>query len=268
MFIKSINCNLKFDIELLFLLFKMANDTSQWTFYDFDKNWDEFYKVWKTDDVQNILKKDMDNWCINEASYTYMDDGTLIESTWSKGKPLWHLSRTNYHYTHVCNVVEDRIKKERMVYHYKKSMEQVFPSKYIKMSYGDLYEEFSSICFENIINECSPKPHTIESLILVMGKNYISGALHACALKLFPDNKVIFYNGNGKNSDTDNDEIYILEKKIVFDLLDFYYVTRDNSKIVPKPKYIPSVWDNESEISIEFSDEENSANSDFEYDSE
>ena len=227
---------------------------TEWTFYDFDKNWDAFYKVWETNEIQNILKKDMDNWCISQAYYKHLDDGTMVKPTWSKGKPLWNLSRTDYHHTHISNVVEDRIEKERMVYHYKKSMEQVLPSKYRKMSHDDLYEEFCMICFKNIFDECSPKPHTIESLILVMGKNYISDALHACALKLFPDNEVIFYNGNGRNSDTDNDEIYILEKKIVFDLLDFYYVTRDNSKIIPKPKYIN--LDSESEISIEFSDEE------------
>ena len=220
----------------------MTTNTSEWTFYDFDKNWDAFYKVWKTDDVQTILKKDMDNWCINEAFYEHKADGTMVKPTWSKGEPLWHLSRTDYHATKISDIVSERIKNERMVYHYKKTMEQIFPKKYHKISNYDLHSEFSINFFSKIYEECSPKPHTIDSLILFMGKNYISDALHECALKLFSNDEVNFYHGNGNRGKKDNDEIYIREQKIVFDLLDFYYVTRDNSKIVPKPKYIPGVW--------------------------
>jgi len=241
---------------------------AEWTFYDFDKNWDAFYKVWKTDEVQTILKKDMDNWCINEAFYEHKADGTMVKPTWSKGEPLWHLSRTDYHDIQISKRADEHIEKDRMVYHYKKTMENIFQTKYTKMLEDDLYEEFSLICYEKIYEECSPKLHTIDSLILFMGRNFISHALLACAEKLFPNNDVVFYSGKSKNP---NDEIYICEQKIVFDLLNFYYVTRNNYKIIPKPKYIPGMWDNESEISIEFSDDENSitsTNSDFEYDSE
>lgn len=219
---------------------------TEWKFYDFDKNWDVFYKVWQTDEIQDILKKDMDNWCI----YEY---GTVVKPTWSKGEPLWHLARTDYHDTQIWKRIEERIKNERMVYYYKRTMDNIFPSKYKKMTLDQIKTEFYDICSEKIYEECSPKPHTIDSLVLVMGKNYISNALYACAEKLFPYNEVIFYNGNGTNGDSD--EIYIREPKIVFDLLDFYYVSRGKLKIVLKPKYVN--LDTESEISIEFSDEEN-----------
>lgn len=207
---------------------------TEWTFYDFDKNWTTFYKIWQTDEIQEILKKDMDNWCIYEAFYKHQSDGTMVKPIWSKGEPLWHLSRTDYHATKIWNISNKRIENERMITNYEKRMIEICPSKYTKMSKDEINIEFYDICSEKINDECSPKPHTLESLILVMGKNYISDALFACAEKLFPNNDIIYYHGNGNIDKTDNDQIYIYDHKIVFDLLDFYYVTRDNSKIYPK----------------------------------
>jgi hypothetical protein len=60
--------------------------------------------------IQEILKKDMDNWCIHKAFYNHQADSTIVKPILSKGEPLWNLSRTDYHSTKIWSITRDNSK--------------------------------------------------------------------------------------------------------------------------------------------------------------
>ena len=182
-------------------------------YYDFDIHWNEFYQIWQSDPVQEILKPDMDEWCQTQAYY--LSNGK--RPTWNKGEPLWHLSRTDYHDNKMMELANDKVEKEHIYATYKKRMEQITGKKFIHNDYDETFNR----CFEEVMEGFEPKRHTIDSLILVLGKNYIHAALCKCAQLLFPDDDI------DEVETSDADTIVVnCNKRIVFDLLNFYFSTR------------------------------------------
>ena len=188
-----------------------------WKYYDFDANLKEFYEIWQTDNIQEILKSDMDDWCQTQAYFVNGHE----RPTWNKGEPLWHLSRTDYHDSKMMDRANDKVEKEQIYKTYKKRMEQITGRKFDDVDVDD--DDIFNRCFDEIMEGFKPKPHTIDSLILVHGKNYINNALYETAILLFPDDDDIIHI----NSEDDDAIILNLSKNIVFDLLNFYYSTRD-----------------------------------------
>lgn len=186
----------------------------EWSYYNFDANWDKFYEVWKDPKTQNILEKDMKVWCKHEAYF----DSDGKKPKWNKGSPLWNLSRTDYHSTKMLDKANEKNDREQIVETYRKQME-------IKTGKKIDDDEFDEMCielFEKLEEEFEPKPGTIDSLILVMGKNYLTRTLKYCAKQLFPNDNVKVI----KDSDN-SDMILVLNQRIVFDLLNYYFSTRD-----------------------------------------
>lgn len=188
-----------------------------WATYDFDLHWAEFWHAWTTDDVQDVLEVVMAEWCDEHA-----------EGTWRRGDPLWHLSDSEYWYELIMHRAQD-------------VMDSRYPDPYAsyvrtmsaqRLPYSDEDGFFDSLyipVFDDVYEDMKPKPATLESLVLVGGRNYISRALALAAHKLFPDSTVVLGRCVGDESDeTDDteDRIYILEDRIKFDLLDHYFDTR------------------------------------------
>jgi hypothetical protein len=204
--------------------------TQQWKYYDFDANWNEFLSVWKTDQVQTELEEDMATWCENEAYYITDEHGNKKTPIWTKGEPLWHLSRTDYWSNQLDKKAQYEIAQYDLVNTFHNRLEQVLGQTFTKDLITQLFHEK---CYDYIYDHYKPKPDTIDSLILVLGKNYISTALLTVAELLFPDCEVCFENHN-----TAGDTILIKEHKLVFDLLDYYYTTRDgDSCLLPDEEY-------------------------------
>ena len=195
--------------------------TQTWKYYDFDANWDEFYKIWMRDDVQQILKIDMDNWCKTEAYFVNNHE----RPTWNIGEPLWNLSRTDYHESKIMDKANQYVEDNNMLNIYKKRMREILNVKF--KNNEDAYEHFSNMCFENIMDMFKPKKGSIDSLILVMGKHYIEDALMECAVKLFPDEEIV----------NDDESILIPGQKLVFDLFDFYWTKNGSTKFLQKDEY-------------------------------
>ena len=198
----------------------------RWKFYDFDANWDDFYRVWTMPDVQNMLKKNMDYWCKHEA-YVELDNNT---PTWNIGDPLWHLSRSDYWLEKISQKVENKMERENTVAVYKKRMEAIYGFPIFTNDIADnddppLYETIYKTCYDAIWEDFEPKKGTIDSLIMIMGNNYMTDALYLAAKKLFPTNHVL-YDEDQYGTRT----ILIVEKFIVFDLMGFYFQTRDEQK--------------------------------------
>ena len=189
---------------------------TEWKYYDFDANWKEFYEIWKSHQIQDILKPEMDLWCLRHAYYIEPGKPPI----WNKGEPLWNLSRTDYHWQKMLQSTDDKINKENIYRTYRKRMEQITGRKFVTDEDDD---KIFNRCFKAIMKEFEPKPHTIDSLILMQGKNYMLKSLLKTARLLFPNDTVIKYR-----TDDNSKIILIVNKKLVFDLFDFYFSTRDD----------------------------------------
>lgn len=194
----------------------------EWAYYDFDKHWEEFYAVWSSDAVQSVLVEDMAEWCRSEAYYTA--DGS--RPTWCKGEPLWQLSRTDY-WDNKFLVESQRIDEEtngpRRYKYFADAMRRA-----ANIEYGDedeMHKAYYTIVLERIQKSMEPKPGTLESLVLFMGRNYIHEALLTTASLLFGEENV---------SEEENSEeglfVVVDDQRLVFDLLGYYFWTRDNDR--------------------------------------
>jgi hypothetical protein len=189
-----------------------------WQFYDFDANWGSFLEVWKSAAIQSALKPHMDSWC---RSHAYDTDARGNRPAWREGDPLWHLSRTDFWDINIRDSVDSHIDKNRMVEHMSRTMKNVMARPNITKDrcVDTLYAVLqSSGEYDLLYERYSPKPDTIESLILVLGKNHLSHALFHVANMLFPDDDLVLT--------TDEEQIDIIlvpDKHVVFDLLDFFY---------------------------------------------
>jgi hypothetical protein len=55
-----------------------------WKYFDFENHWKQFYDVWITDEIQEILRPDMEKWCENNSI-----NQIIGVQTWKKGNDLW-----------------------------------------------------------------------------------------------------------------------------------------------------------------------------------
>lgn len=189
-----------------------------WPLYDFDAHWPEFWAAWSSDEVQTVLERDMKTWC---ATHAYQEpDGS--RPTWTKGEPLWHLSRTDYWHTlhedEVNEIVAARYDAEFAAF--KKRLAEEGRVIDDEDELDELFdEEVGWDRWAAVHNSFKPKPGTLESLVLVGGHNFMAAALEATARKLFPDGQVLTL------LDYDNDvkrRVVSHSQNLEFDLITFY----------------------------------------------
>jgi hypothetical protein len=197
--------------------------TQQWKYFDFDANWEKFLEVWNHDTVQEVLAEQMDGWCEYDAP---REDGKPM--VYKRGDQLWEFSCTDYwpeRIFHRCD--KDRTE---MYDAFNKRMRQLHPrmfmqnNKFNNEAAGEYMEEcgFSHEVEDILYEKHKPKNNSLESFIMMRGKNYISHAL-------FEASKILFYPEAEMVQDLDgHDLILIPDMKIVFDLYNFYFITRDN----------------------------------------
>jgi hypothetical protein len=214
----------------------MGKNKRKWKFYDFDANWEEFIKIWNSDDVQDILERDMNNWCTEELH---------SRQTYERGDPLWTFSKTDYWFTKLNDAAWEEVHKYNMIETFHKRMKQLYGKNYTDDK--DLvFEHFDETWHNAIMEQYAPKPDTLESMIMIMGKNYLSDTFNKVAK--------IIYNQSDYDSDeevygtpTDNiiythygneDSIILISsEKIVFDLYDYYFSKIDGKSLLQPDKY-------------------------------
>lgn len=197
------------------------NETRKWNFYNFDENWSEFVRVWKTDSVQKVLQKHMEKWCETEA-YLEKDDetGENCPPIYDPKKPLWRYSKTDFWDFKITEETNDFMEKEKIMEKYR---EKVKNETGRELDFeGEDEDEFFRI-FNKHTSQFEPKTDTLESFIMIMGKNCLSFPLFETAKKLFPKNSVVRVKDENKNV-----IILIPEEKIVFDIYDYFFCTREN----------------------------------------
>ena len=56
--------------------------TQEWKYYNFDDHWDEFLKVWKSENVQRKLDSEMHTWMKDYPTIVYKRRERLVERTY------------------------------------------------------------------------------------------------------------------------------------------------------------------------------------------
>lgn len=233
----------------------------EWKYYDFDEHWNEFLEVWKSEYVQEELDEAMISWGEDNPTYVYDDDERRIR-VYKRGDPLWEFGRTDYWQCKIHDDFGDETDicakaflkavinvHPGLIFRGKPKSGRVIPERDVDVE-SNFY--MTSGAFhaqdEREHNKNAPKPDTLESMIMMVGKNFIRNPLFTAANKMFGYAELI--------EDIDgNSLILIPHKKIVFDLYNFYFITRDKdnspSFVLQKDEYYDSRIDDD-----EYTDED------------
>lgn len=192
-----------------------------WAPFDFDAHWAAFWAVWSSDEVQDVLAPWMDRWCVRVAG--------RVDAAWRRGDPLWHLSLDDYWRTHMLRLTNDR-------------MDALYPGNahaaYVKtmsaraLPYArdpdDFYETVWRRAWEQehdaVERANTPRDGTLESLVLVGGREFVLEAMALTAARMFPGERICVSRKYG--SAREGRFITLPDRREVFDILDFYYMTR------------------------------------------
>jgi len=207
--------------------------TKIWNYYNFDNNWNEFYSIWRSEKIQNILKNDIEN-DIYKNWYQY--------NNWKVNDPIWYLSISNYWYNKIINKIDKDIEKYDMINIYKKRLINIGFNKNIKNIDDYIYNKIQN----NLWFDYIPKKNTIDSLIIVNGNNVINNTLYEIAKILFPTSIII--------NDYDLILVYNNNNKYVFDLLDYYLTTYDGEDLLYDDEYYDNIIKEHNNYFIEEND--------------
>lgn len=163
----------------------MMDDSTLWRFYDFDIHWGEFYKVWSSDAVQDILAPSMVRWCEHEA-YFVRDSSKL---RWKGGADLWRYSRTDFHHERIMNATIAHVDQHRLIQRFGDALTRA-GTPHVSGEVALVYRFVSSGAFETVKQQFLPPPGSLEAQVLVKGANYLVDAQAAAVLDLFPDSRV------------------------------------------------------------------------------
>ena len=235
--------------------------TQEWKYYNFDDHWDEFLKVWKSENVQRKLDSEMHTWMKDYPTIVYKRRERLVERTYvqtpgggkylpsyteynpdtdkksrmyNRGDPLWKFGNDDGDYWDEKIHDDDDENFAMNRNSFVRSMANVHPGFIVRGNkMRSTRQDLDEFFMDNPAHDehCdmqreknAPKPDTLESMILIGGKQYLIKPLFHAADMLFDEEVLIIQDVDGK------DQIVIPEKKIVFDLFNFYYITRDNDR--------------------------------------
>lgn len=180
----------------------------QWTRFDFDANWAEFWKHWNMDVVQDALEQQMKVWLEDPAFEDY--------PPWRRGDALWEYSKTDYWVEKHVNLAFEHIEEHGLVQKYARTKRNLG----FCLTDEQAFEGFLETCFGEIEEQFHPKPGSLESLIMISGKNFIMPVLYEVA-------ELIFGNCIMVEDYDENWVVLVPDQKIVFDLYNWYFETRE-----------------------------------------
>jgi hypothetical protein len=190
-----------------------AANQKRWRLFDFDAHWPEFLAMWNAPEAQQALHDSMYEWCVENAYDRIYDPAT----------PLWRYSRTDYWSERMVKQAEERAEREGLRATFRRRMRDVLPG----MSVKQAEDYFNATAMPQLVAEAEPRPGSLESLIVVQGKNFLSWPLLVVAETMFENQNVIVTeddDGNDLILVTDADHDYF---GYVFDMYEFYFCSRD-----------------------------------------
>lgn len=194
-----------------------------WKNYDFcdPECWQIFCNIWNSEEVQAELDMWMTHWCIHEKH------GFI----WKRGDPIWKFSRTRYWQKQISALAEKEVDTIPDPFEmYRKLMKNkgfpVFAKNWEEIEYTDLGNELYFMWnnkVEEIEKKYEPEPNSLESIMLIKGKNYLSWVFKKVANILFPNCTVFILNVDRAKQ---NNRVFIKEMKLMFDPYDSFFSTR------------------------------------------
>jgi len=199
---------------------------SEWVYFDFQANWQRFLEIWKSEEIQALLDKEMVVWCKKEAYFLHDEKGKKYKPKWEK-QPLWSLGKTDHWDTIITEKINNLPKSEFEKYKENlRSQGKVVEEPEDEFDENPVFDDY----FDEKYEEFSPKPDTIESFIMVMGKNYLSSPLKATACVFFGEKDVLMCEG-----ERGGDLVLVPEERIIFDLFDYYFENFDKHEEHKQP---------------------------------
>lgn len=191
---------------------EVSSHTHEWKFFDFEGNWNRFWEIWQSDEIQEILRPDMQRWCDQEAYYDRLPNGRLVKPTWKAKDDLWRYSKTDFHSQRILDKVNYHVESDNCIAKF------IDAKRRFGMTYAseDLQNEaFWSICGNALEEMFEPKKGSWEAQILIMGANFLTSALKYTAIRMFPEEQVkTIYIKNSKGT-----TVILPRLKIIFDLV-------------------------------------------------
>lgn len=180
-----------------------------WSYFEFDKHWNQFLQEWHKPHIQDILFRDLMDFSISSG----------LMYPWQRGEPVWYLTPSNHWDIIVDQKVNIKIQEENLKPKFINSFHNA--TGYLFKGKNDSSIKFHHIVYHNIRNEFFPKPNSLESLVLIGGNNAISYAMYRIAIDMFEHTEVTsVFDEEG--------HMWILlpNEKIVFDIEGYYMFTR------------------------------------------
>jgi hypothetical protein len=202
-----------------------------WVYFDFDKHWDDFYKVWCTDSVQQALIPGVYEW----------------SDSWKKGDPLWNLGNSDYWAFKAHDRMNASLKAEHggwdaCIRNYRRAIANGCRKTYTSKRAAQ--HAFCEVVLDKIWNDFEPRNGTVESLIMPDGESLLIPALEEMARRMFPDKEIYV----SQLTDYEVPKVLILDDSIVFDLIGFFMWTREaNKDYDPANIYIEELDQSDSE---------------------
>lgn len=183
-----------------------------WEYFDFAGRWSEFYEVWTSDSVQQVLAPDMQEWIATEAP--------LDCSPWTPKADLWQWSRTDYHHTRTMDKAEAYMHQHHVLRKFGQALERAGTPAVDPEALQQRFYESGG--YEEILGACEPEAGSLEAHILVMGARYLTCALVQTAKLLFPGFAVCVLIDEAETM-----EIVIVPDKKLMLHLSYYWFWKD-----------------------------------------
>jgi hypothetical protein len=224
----------------------------QWRYYDFSANWDLFYAAWSTDQVQEVLAFDIQEWC-RPTSWS----SKALQ--WKKGDPLWHLSleASDFWLDEIRMRVDDypTSKDCRKESRYFGEGLNRGCNKQLRCKAAE-NRAFADVIFERMPSEFEPRHGTLESLILAGGGELLVDALYETAKLLVGEDSGLV---KARDTTRENRMVVLLpEHDLKFDIYGYFFHVNDRDKDVRR-YYAPDTHNTYEDHRLFFSESETDA---------
>jgi hypothetical protein len=174
----------------------------QWEYYDFEKGWDTFYKIFSSPAVADHLMIDMEDYC----------GDIFVGYDWKPGQDLWQFSRGNYHWARLDNLQQEFIES---IEGFKKFTESprlngINNSNTKDLSRQTLYDA----CKRNAPLEMFyPQKGSLTAQLLIGGESTLTFAIIETTKIMFPRSEYIVRNS----------KVFLVDEKIIIDFIGYYF---------------------------------------------
>lgn len=194
-----------------------------WRYYDFDANWTQFYDLWISDPVQEVLKPSMIRWCETQAYFK--SDGTKPQ--WQPKSDLWTYSRTDYHSQRMLDKANEHVQNHHLIKKFGESLARAGTPVRDPELLGDYFLRCGG--FDEIEQRFAPPAKSLEANVLMMGANFLAEAQAFAGEIMFPGKDTEVWADDA----CENEIAVVPEAKIILDFQRCYHWKNGSKDLNP-----------------------------------